>query len=528
MAALVGALLTAVLLLWIPRVPLLTLRYTHDSGYIDRLASNLVASRGFTNDALWLVFLHPPSLPMAYHNANPLYPLLMAVVSAATGVAPDVAGLALSAASAGAILWASALLARDQIGTGTVASIVVGVAVALYLPVASVGLLLLPDGVTTAFVLWAVYWFQRRDGYAAVAAAGVCFGLAWLTRSTALLVVPALFAYRCATLGWRRGLRDTLVLGAVAALVALPWLAHTARVWGSPLRSDASYSMLQEYLARTRFGGSEGRFWHSVTTPPSVGELLRSEPAAFIGHVLGDVPVTLRTTAAAYALGHGRFYASPVALACLTGLLAWGLTRVPRTRRAAAAALVLVAVTHLAVLNVRGRSIEFRYLAPVSALLALACAGATRGAWRAALGGAGRTRLLAGGAAAAGTVYLGMATARGVAAVAEANAPNAYNARLVSNARRLAALLPPGAPVVVGDSPYLFNVATARPSLSIPYADDSYLRGYMTRYRARHVVLSDDEVRFWRPGWLAANGRPPWLSVAARSGPYTLYQLVDE
>src|SRR5262245_31338304 len=44
--------------------------FSHASAYLTTVAANLRAGRGYVNDAHWLVFLRPASLPMPYHNAN--------------------------------------------------------------------------------------------------------------------------------------------------------------------------------------------------------------------------------------------------------------------------------------------------------------------------------------------------------------------------------------------------------------------------------------------------------------------------
>src|SRR5712664_592271 len=70
----------------IPAHPESTNGFWHDSAYLTIIARNLLAGRGYVNDAHWLVFLNPDTLPMPYHNGNPLYPTLMAVISFASGV----------------------------------------------------------------------------------------------------------------------------------------------------------------------------------------------------------------------------------------------------------------------------------------------------------------------------------------------------------------------------------------------------------------------------------------------------------
>src|SRR5437764_1417774 len=65
-------------------------------------------------------------------------------------------------------------------------------------------------------------------GPRAAALAGGLFGLAWLTRSTAMLALPAVGVFLVLRDGWKAALRDAGVFAAAAVLVALPWLWHTA------------------------------------------------------------------------------------------------------------------------------------------------------------------------------------------------------------------------------------------------------------------------------------------------------------
>ena len=151
-----------------------------------------------------------------------------------------------------------------------------------------------PDALCLAFVVACVACVARTTGVWWAVAGGVLFGLAWLTRSSAILVLPAIAVYLLLAHGWRRAVARLAVLGGTAFLIALPWLVHTARVWGNPLRSDASYYLWQEYHARA-FGGSVPRYWHSTQVPASLGELLKREPGAVAGFVLRASPCNCAT-----------------------------------------------------------------------------------------------------------------------------------------------------------------------------------------------------------------------------------------
>src|SRR5262249_47510198 len=93
------ALYTALRLALLPSDGAVVGGYGHDSGYITIVADNLLAGRGYVNDAHWLVFLHPDALPMPYHTANPLYPTVVAAVAWLTGRGTVWAGFAVAAVS---------------------------------------------------------------------------------------------------------------------------------------------------------------------------------------------------------------------------------------------------------------------------------------------------------------------------------------------------------------------------------------------------------------------------------------------
>src|SRR5436309_14577919 len=78
-AVVIGYLLARMLL--VPTRPEFTYAFSHDSGYLADVAANLLSGKGYVDDALWLVFLQPASVPMPYHNANPLFPTLTAAVT---------------------------------------------------------------------------------------------------------------------------------------------------------------------------------------------------------------------------------------------------------------------------------------------------------------------------------------------------------------------------------------------------------------------------------------------------------------
>ena len=81
MIALVLSAYTIFRVLTLPADPQHAIGMMHDSSYLTIVARNLLAGKGFVLDALWLVPLQPDHLPMPYHNANPLYPISIAITS---------------------------------------------------------------------------------------------------------------------------------------------------------------------------------------------------------------------------------------------------------------------------------------------------------------------------------------------------------------------------------------------------------------------------------------------------------------
>jgi hypothetical protein len=104
-----------------------------------------------------------------------------------------------------------------------------------------------------------------------------------------------------------------------------------------------------------------------------------------------------------------------------------------------------------------------------------------------------------------------------------------HQAAYMNLARAVAARVGTTRPVVTGSVPYFYTLATSGPSLSIPESDDRYLTAYMKRYGARFVLLTPEEVAFWRPRWLEPGGIPqPLYAVSPPGADYLLVELRDD
>ena len=262
---------TAVRLALLPADPEVVPGFSHDSNYIAIVANNLLAGRGYVNDALWLVFLQPEQLPVPYHNANPLFPTAVAGLTWLTGQSAAWAGLALSAASSAALFAALFVLAGLCVRPVWQQALLA--AAGTFFPaVFEDSLSMLPDAPCTALQAWCAASLFCARGPRAAALGGGFFGLAWLTRSSAVLMLPAVGLYLVLRDGWKPALGNAAVFGLVAAAVASPWLWHTAVVWGNPLRSATSYYLFEDYVARQR-GIPVEHYWHSPEAPQAPNPL---------------------------------------------------------------------------------------------------------------------------------------------------------------------------------------------------------------------------------------------------------------
>jgi 4-amino-4-deoxy-L-arabinose transferase-like glycosyltransferase len=221
----------------LPRNPLLCEGMPHDAAYLAIVAKNLLTGKGFVLDALWLVFLQPDHLPMPYHNANPLYPISVALLSRVTGWDVVQSGFLISAvASVGVILALIMILLRYVKTPLRAAAIAFGIA--LFPVVWDMSWQNLTDEFALMFLLGACAMLLWSGGARAAAGAGVLFGLAWLARSMVVIVLPAAFVWMLMESGRRKALTRAVSFGGAAAVVSLPWLVYTLYTWGAPFRSD--------------------------------------------------------------------------------------------------------------------------------------------------------------------------------------------------------------------------------------------------------------------------------------------------
>lgn len=507
--------------------------FTHDSGYICIVARNVLAGRGYVNDAHWLVFLHPEHLPVPYHNANPLYPTAVAGLAALTGRDVAWAGFAVSVL-AGSLLAAALYIAAGRYVTATWQRALLAAAGLFFPSVFEDTLHILPDALCAAMLgcfLAALVW----GGWKNDVAAGAFFGLAWLARSTAAAAVPAVLVFLLLQESPRGAARRGARLAAAALVVVLPWLIHTTVVWGSPLRSDASYYLWQHYHAIRHNDGNVVVYWHSPDTPPSMAEVLRNEPGElteFYWSKLKHMPKAIgvgwfsggQEVGAAESLDNVQAAALLGALFLAAAGLAvakWKRERLLTPPRVAGAVYVATVILALAP---RGETLEIRYFTPPSILVALFVMSGTLSAVDLVLRGRILARLVGCVLVLAAAVFwLDYVRPRDVYVAKALYTRNDWTAWQLDIARKVDAEYLHGQPVVVGHFPYYYTFATGAPSLAMPAADEAYLMRYMERYGVRHVFLLDSEMG-WRWDWVQGRMSPRFRVVGRVEGG-TVYEL---
>jgi len=485
--------------------------FSHDSAYIAIVARNLLSGKGWVNDASWLVFLHPARLPMPYHNANPLYPLMTALTAKGFGLPLVRAGLLVSALASVGLFLATFYLASYWMKKDW-SVLLIALAVTVFPPLWLCSLRMLPDALHLTLLIAGLAFFVRAERYPFCIAAGILFGAAWLTRSTASLIAPALLVYAFTAWRWPKAALHMALAGVAALVVAAPWLIHTAHVWGSPLRSDAPYYVFQDFYARS-YGGSIDRYWRSPEIPPPPMQLIRSDGAAILTHVVTGIPKIITGW---LRDGWERRYFPRIVLLVLLASVAIPLRRYFLTP--ALFASVVYGGLQIAVLAVRSDSFEPRYLAPLTALMVLwlGCGIATLLAGQRLRGPARYALIL-------GIAFLACYVPFQDAVLVRQNAQDSPVANRRRVRRSISAQITHLDPVVVFD-PYFYTFDTGAQALSIPQSSDDYLLRYMEQYNSRWIILSDDDVSFWKPQW--RQELPPWLKVRGKFEGNILFERV--
>jgi len=507
-------------ILAIPSDALVSGGFCHDCAYLANVAGNLHAGKGYVLDALWLVYLQPASLPMAYHNGAPLFPTLVAGLMAPLGVGGVKAGLLVAALSSPALILALLFLVRRWVSSFP-AAFGIACAVALFPPVWDLSWVAITDELWIALLIAFLAALVRSERLSMAAWAGVFLGLAWLTRIAAISLVPGLGLWLLLTFGWRRAIPRGILIGVLAAVVSLPWMIHTYKVWGDPLRSDTPTITASHIRAWDLPDQEVVRVWHMPDAPAPASVVFRRDPVRYVKHYLMRLPASVRE------LIRSTTDSNYLALACLALLMAAAIRlRGLSPWNPALLAILLYTGVFTFFLSVDKYPPDGRYFVLVHALAAVWLAVSV---YEVARGWAkGRAGLLPMAALGLAALYLGVGLLPSdIRIVRSRRGVDPYLDRYTKAARAANSQIAHGAPVVVGYHPYLYTMATGAQALAIPEADDGYLRSYMARYHAQAVLLSDEERAFWRPAWETQAGVPTWLHPLGEVDGYWRYRLED-
>jgi hypothetical protein len=206
------------------------------------IAKALYDGRGFETDVIFPLIGLPSYFPMAYHHQQPLYLLAVAAFFHVFGpgiLSAQIVNI-LSESLICAVVYA---LALELTGSAQIASYS---SILYFISPFSV---LLSESIMTdsLFSLLAglVFLLFLRPGMRhQKTLIGAILGLAYLTRVHGLLLLPVIFHNMVRGEGFRRGLKSTLMIAALAALVSSPWLYWNIRTVGDPFYTVAAYGVL--------------------------------------------------------------------------------------------------------------------------------------------------------------------------------------------------------------------------------------------------------------------------------------------
>ena len=474
--------------------------FQHDSAYICIIANQLKAGHGFVNPASWLLFLNPASLPMPFHNANPLYPVVIASVSAVTGMTAPVAGLAISAFSHGLLMLAIFQVVRKlkkPLWVAALCALLTGAFPPIWQDSLAVG----PDALATALLWLAVALVLWRPSNPILS--GLAFGLAWLTRSSAVILAPVFAWWMWRRYGTRVAALRTIGFLATAAIVTSPWLVHTARVWGSPLRSDNYAYLIQSYESKSR-GIEVDQYWRSLTPPRPLSAILKTEAPVFAKFVATNVPKLAYFTLAGWTSWNKLASLLLLLIACVA------LVRRFDWRSVEFQTSIMIVVLFAATLLLRADDLEIRYVGFATCLFVI-CVVMPLAERTPPL----RWRLLA----ILWLVYAGFVILPQDQALWRSLAHPAAERAAYREADREIARVFPNEPIISA-KPYFFSFDTGGPALSPPYTSKGELLAFMERYGAHYILLPSERLNYYYPK--AIEALAPEVTPVRSIGSFTL------
>jgi 4-amino-4-deoxy-L-arabinose transferase-like glycosyltransferase len=517
----------------IPPAPETTSGFSHDSAYFTIVARNLLAGRGYVNDALWRVSLNPDALPMPYHNGNPLYPTLMAAVTFISGADTIYSGFLISALSSCFLVIAIIFMVKPYVGRVGPA-VVLGFCGAIFPPVLENSFHLLADSLFVALFFAFVAAVIRMDTSWGRVMAGVFLGLTWLARAQVILALPALLLYMILRCGLRRGVSRFVMIGVIALVIASPWLIHTQMVWGNPFRSDASHQLMQDYHVM-RDGQAFSwdnlqRYWHSPHSPQGVAVIMKENPWGFAIHTLRGIPIMINTALTAWSMADvgSIFPELPKANMIVGILLGAAVLFFCLNRRWLSSpevlAVGLYAVIMFLVFAIRAHSFEMRYFNSLSGFFAVFAAGGCLKAWDAVRHPKRPTVLRFSVAVLSVLLLLWVVPGKADDLYRETNRTNNFLVGYRPIAAEVDRRFAKGRPVVVGTYPYYYTLVTSGSALSFPEANDQFLLDYMDKYNAEYLLLTPAEMALWRPAWLSPSSIPAEIELVTRIGTAFLFR----
>jgi 4-amino-4-deoxy-L-arabinose transferase-like glycosyltransferase len=369
--------------------------------YYNGQANAIAAGHGFVDPFL---ALNGADAPSAAHP--PLYPLLLSIVSALGGHgfrSHRAAGVLFGGASIVLI----GLLAR-RVGGDRVGLIAAGLTAIYPIFIATDGALLAETLYTPliAGVLLCAYRLldDQRVRWALVL--GAVIGLAALTRSEALLLLP-LLVLPVALRGGQGWLKRSVAAGLAAFVVVLPWTIRNYSAFDRPVAiSTQEGALIGGANCHRTYHGVDTGGWRAECLPPRTkkneaeqSDVWRKQGIEYAAHHVGRLPAVIGVrvlkmldfysprrqlmfaegrSRTVEAIGIGVYYlflplaafgvillrrrgdtlvvlAGPVAMAFVTSVLFYGVTRLRH-----AAEIVIVVLAAVAISELAGRALERR------------------------------------------------------------------------------------------------------------------------------------------------------------------------
>ncbi len=482
--------------------------FSHDSAYLSIVAEQVRLGHGLVNPAHWLLVLHPPAIPMPYHNANPGYPLLMAALAGMLHLDVVRCGFLIAAISNALLALAVFEIVLHFAGSwrfAALSSVIVAVFPANWID----SLSLVPDALSTSLAVAAIAVLICGRGSFATAITGLLLGAAWLTRSSAILTIPPILWWIFRTRPRAAALKAAGYLLAVFAAVISPWFLYTYRVWGTPFRSDAGIYLMQNYYAHMLHAGVE-QFWRSLDTPPPLIAVLKAHPIDFVVFYLRNLPFLFYFTLA-YVSGWNKIVALLYLLLTAVGSLRW--RTYCRTPEFEAGALMLILT--LGILGIRAQSFEQRYLGPALVLWVLWMLLSLRDHLRS-------FRVPRQAAATVVAILCGASIAyQDFRTFQYRTEANPEFAALRRDTRALASEVVHDGRVLI-PNPYFYTWFTGKTALSPPYTSKDKVLVFMDRYRASYLALPTTNMDYYYPR--VTQQLAPELRPLRQVGAFTVFE----